>query len=52
VRHLGVLAGTDMFGSPAKSWMINFRVDDVDAMVERLRDPRAWRGRLQPLDLK
>ncbi len=29
---------SEMFGSPAKSWMINFRVDDLDAMVERLRD--------------
>jgi len=27
-----------MFGALAKSWMINFRVDDLDAMVQRLRD--------------
>ena len=26
-----------MFGSLAKSWMITFRVDDLDAMVQRLR---------------
>jgi glyoxylase I family protein len=28
---------SEMFGPLAKSWMINFRVDDLDAMVERLR---------------
>ncbi len=26
-----------MFGSPRHSWMINFRVDDLDAMVAQLR---------------
>jgi predicted enzyme related to lactoylglutathione lyase len=30
-------ADTDYFGDPAKSWMINFRVPDLDAMVEQLR---------------
>jgi len=28
---------SEMFGALAKSWMINFRVDDLDGMVERLR---------------
>ena len=28
---------TDYFGDSAKHWMINFRVDDLDAMVEQLR---------------
>jgi glyoxylase I family protein len=28
---------TDYFGNPAKKWMINFRVRDLDAMVEQLR---------------
>jgi len=28
---------SDMFGSLAKSWMINLRVDDLDAMVQDLR---------------
>jgi glyoxylase I family protein len=27
----------DQFGAPDKSWAINFRVDDLDAMVEQLR---------------
>jgi len=29
---------SEMFGPLAKSWMINFRVDDLDGMVQRLRD--------------
>jgi glyoxylase I family protein len=29
---------SEMFGPLAKSWMINFRVDDLDGMVKRLRD--------------
>lgn len=28
---------TQMFGDPAKQWMINFRVADLDAMAEQLR---------------
>lgn len=28
---------TDYFGSPDKVWVINFRVRDLDAMVEQLR---------------
>src|SRR5215203_2858034 len=28
---------TDYFGSPAKQWMINLRVRDLDAMVRQLR---------------
>src|SRR5688572_4131161 len=28
---------SEMFGSLAKSWMINLRVDDLDAMVHDLR---------------
>ncbi len=28
---------SDAFGAPDKSWMINFRVDDLDGVVERLR---------------
>ena len=28
---------SEMFGTLAKSWMITFRVDDLDGMVERLR---------------
>jgi hypothetical protein len=28
---------TDYFGHPGKQWMINFRVRDLDAMVEQLR---------------
>ena len=28
---------TDYFGDAAKQWMINFRVKDLDAMVEQLR---------------
>ena len=30
-------ADTDYFGDPGKQWMINFRVNDLDAMVEQLR---------------
>jgi predicted enzyme related to lactoylglutathione lyase len=29
---------SEMFGPLAKSWMINFRVDDLDAMVQRLTE--------------
>jgi predicted enzyme related to lactoylglutathione lyase len=28
---------TEYFGDPSKSWMINFRVRDLDAMVAQLR---------------
>ena len=28
---------TDYFGDAARQWMINFRVKDLDAMVEQLR---------------
>jgi glyoxylase I family protein len=28
---------TDYFGDPAKQWMINFRVRDLNALVEQLR---------------
>ena len=28
---------SEMIGPPEKTWMINFRVDDLDAMVEQLR---------------
>jgi predicted enzyme related to lactoylglutathione lyase len=28
---------TDHFGDPARHWMINFRVRDLDAMVAQLR---------------
>ena len=28
---------SDMIGSPEHTWMINFRVDDLDALVEQLR---------------
>ena len=29
---------TDYFGDAAQTWMINFRVDDLDRMVTQLRD--------------
>jgi predicted enzyme related to lactoylglutathione lyase len=29
---------TDYFGDPAQKWMINFRVRDLDAMMEQLRN--------------
>jgi glyoxylase I family protein len=29
--------GSEMIGPPEHTWMINFRVDDLDAMVEQLR---------------
>ena len=28
---------TDYFGNDTKMWMLNFRVDDIDAMVAQLR---------------
>ena len=28
---------SDYFGNPDKNWMINFRVRDLDAMIEQLR---------------
>jgi glyoxylase I family protein len=31
-------ADTSYFGQAEKQWMINFRVDDMDAMVTQLRD--------------
>ena len=30
-------ADTDYFGRPEQSWMINFRVDDLEAMTAQLR---------------
>jgi len=27
---------TDYFGDPAKTWMLNFRVDDLDSLVAQL----------------
>ena len=30
-------ANTDFFGRPEQQWMINFRVRELDAMVEQLR---------------
>jgi glyoxylase I family protein len=30
-------ANAEYFGDPAKQWMLNFRVKDLDAMVEQLR---------------
>lgn len=29
---------TDYFGRPEQQWMINFRVDDLDAMIAQLRN--------------
>ncbi len=29
---------TDYFGDPKKTWMVNFRVRDLDAMVAQLRN--------------
>jgi glyoxylase I family protein len=31
---------SDSFGAPEKTWKISFRVSDLDAMVERLRNAR------------
>ena len=31
-------ADTDYFGDQRVGWMINFRVDDLDAMTQQLRD--------------
>jgi len=31
---------SDYFGNPDKTWMINFRVRDLDAMVQQLRAAR------------
>ena len=49
---------SDSFGAPGKSWKINFRVSDLDGMVDRLRDgpngrptrsyPNALRGAEDP----
>jgi predicted enzyme related to lactoylglutathione lyase len=30
-------AGTDYFGDPNRTWMVNFRVRDLDAMTAQLR---------------
>lgn len=30
-------ADTDYFGCPEQAWMVNFRVDDLDAILARLR---------------
>src|SRR5262245_23874409 len=30
-------ADTDYFGRPDQQWMVNFRVDDLDAMLQQLR---------------
>ena len=29
---------SDSFGAPEKTWKINFRVSDLDGMIDRLRD--------------
>ena len=29
---------TDYFGNPKQTWMVNFRVNDLDAMVAQLRN--------------
>ena len=29
---------TDYFGRPEQAWMVNFRVDDLDAIAKQLRD--------------
>lgn len=34
-------ADTDYFGRPDQAWMINFRVEDLDAMLAQLRDAGA-----------
>ena len=47
---------SEMIGSPEQTWMINFRVDDLDAIVEQLRsagetvsvDPSATRTAASP----
>jgi predicted enzyme related to lactoylglutathione lyase len=31
-------ADTDYFGSPAQSWMLNFRVQELDRLVAELRE--------------
>jgi predicted enzyme related to lactoylglutathione lyase len=31
---------TKYFGDPAKGWMVNFRVRDLDAMVGQLREAK------------
>ena len=31
-------ADTEYFGRPEQAWMINFRVSDLDAMVDQLRN--------------
>ena len=31
-------ADSDYFGRPSQAWMVNFRVDDLDAMVTQLRN--------------
>lgn len=31
-------ADTDYFGDPARQWMINFRVRDLDAMIAQLEE--------------
>ena len=28
---------TDYFGEPSQQWMVNYRVDDLDALLEQLR---------------
>ena len=30
-------ADSEYFGNPTKQWMVNFRVNDLDAMVQQLR---------------
>ena len=30
-------AGTDHFGKPTQQWMVNYRVDDLDALLEELQ---------------
>jgi predicted enzyme related to lactoylglutathione lyase len=33
---------SEYFGHPAKHWMINFRVNDLDAMIEQLRSAKIY----------
>jgi predicted enzyme related to lactoylglutathione lyase len=30
-------AGTEYFGKPTQQWMVNYRVDDLDALLEELQ---------------
>jgi catechol 2,3-dioxygenase-like lactoylglutathione lyase family enzyme len=35
-------AGTDYFGDSGQTWMLNFRVDDLGALLAQLRARRVW----------